>query len=366
MEITAAIAHEPGGAFSIQTAQLDDPRDDEILIRIVAVGLCHTDLSVRDQMIPVPLPIVLGHEGAGIVERVGASVSSVKPGDKVLLSFNFCGACAKCEASLPSYCEHFGEENFGGTRRDGSPCISLDGQPISGNFFGQSSFASYALANERNTLKVADDADLRILAPLGCGIQTGAGTVLNVLKCEAGSAIAVFGGGAVGLSSVLASVIQGCEMIIVVEPVEARRKLAIELGATHSIDPRAGDTAAAIRDIIAGGVNYAVDTTAVPAALEAAAAALATNGTLALVGVPAKPDTTFALSILNTVSIGATVRGIVEGDSDPAEFIPRLLQLHAEGKFPFERLISLYPIAEINQAVDDHHHGKCVKAVLTF
>jgi aryl-alcohol dehydrogenase len=366
MKITAAVARAPGAPFSIESLELESPRADEVLVRMVSVGLCHTDLSVRDQMIPLRLPAVLGHEGAGIVERVGSAVTTVKPNDRVLLSFRSCGTCDNCRAKLPSYCDGFMPLNFSGTRPDGSYCISAGGEGITGNFFGQSSFASHAIAYERNVLKVPDEAPLELLAPLGCGIQTGAGTVMNVLKARPGSSIAVFGGGAVGLSAVLAAVFQQCKTIIVVEPVESRRRLAKELGATHTIDPRTENTATVIRQIVTAGIDYAADTTAVPAALEAAAQSLAVRGKLALVGVPPKPETSFALNVLQTVSIGATICGTVEGDCDPAKFIPQLIELNAQGRFPFERLISLYPFADINRAIDDHHHGRCVKAVLRF
>jgi aryl-alcohol dehydrogenase len=366
IDIQAAVAHQPGAPFTLETLQLNGPRDDEILVRVAAVGLCHTDLSVRDQMVPVPLPAVLGHEGAGIVEAVGSTIRTVGKGDKVLLSFNSCGACAQCHGGLPSYCDHFGPRNFGGTRLDGSHLHHLRGRPVSGNFFGQSSFANYAIANERNVLKLPADADLSILAPLGCGIQTGAGTVMNVFGCERGSSLAVFGGGAVGLSALLAAVVRGCTPLIVVEPMPARRKLALELGATHVIDPTSQDTVAELKRIVPKGLDYAVDSTAVAAALESAASSLGVRGKLALVGVPVQLDRTFRLNVFQTVAVGATIRGTVEGDSDPAVFIPQLLQLHASGQFPFERMISHYPMTDINRAIEDHHQGRCVKAVLTF
>jgi aryl-alcohol dehydrogenase len=198
--VKAAVVREKSGPFTIDELELSAPRSDEVLVRIVGVGICHTDLVCRDQYFPVPLPCVLGHEGSGVVEQIGSDVAGLAPGDHVVLSYASCGVCSSCLQGLPSYCLDLYAHNFLGTRPDGSTALSQDGRPIHGHFFSQSSFATCAVAHARNTVKV----------PLGCGIQTGAGAVMNSLKPQAGSSIAVFGAGSVGLSAVVAARLVGC------------------------------------------------------------------------------------------------------------------------------------------------------------
>ncbi|MEW5686659.1 MAG: NAD(P)-dependent alcohol dehydrogenase [Pseudomonadota bacterium] len=366
MRITAAVARTPDGPFTLEAAQLDAPRADEVLVRIAGVGLCHTDLIARDQFIPIPLPAVLGHEGAGIVEAVGAAVSKVKPGDRVVLSFNSCGACPRCADHLPSYCQHFPALNYAGGRSDGSSGVRLDGKPASANFFGQSSFATHALAFERNVVRIDDpDAPLELLGPLGCGFQTGAGGVMRSLACPEGSSLAIFGGGPVGLAAVLGAVCQGCAPIILVEPIAARRALALELGATHVIDPAAsGDLAAAIREVVPAGVDFAFETSGREAVVEAALASLGSYGLLGLVGVPPRPDSSLSVNLATLITYGRRIHGIIEGDSDLDGFIPELVALHRAGRFPLEKLVTTYPLARINEAIADQARGVCLKAVL--
>ena len=364
MIIQAAIAPSREAPFELRDVSLDTPRPNEILVRIWGVGICHTDLAVRDQHIPIQLPAVLGHEGAGVVEAVGSEVTKVAPGDRVVLTFRSCGACKTCSAGHPSYCSDLGVLNASGRRLDGSSTIHVDGVPLGCNFFGQSSFAQYALAYERNVVKVPANVALQLMGPLGCGVQTGVGAVMRSMSCAAGSSILILGGGAVGLSAVLGAVIQECATIIVSEPVAARRSLALELGATHVLDPVGCDLTVATRAIVAAGVDYAFDTTARPDVILAAIASLGPRGEIGLVGVSPAADTALQLELRTLGARGITIRGIVEGDSDPAIFIPELLELHRTGRLPFEKMITTYPIADINRAVDDHVSGRVVKAVL--
>jgi aryl-alcohol dehydrogenase len=366
MKITAAVAREAHKPFCVEEVELAEPRDNEILVRVTAVGLCHTDLVVVDRVLPIPLPVVLGHEGSGIVAAVGKDVTKVKPGDRVVLTFNSCGQCATCLAGEPAYCQNFMGLNYAGVRPDGSSTICSCGQNFSANFFGQSSFATYALGNERNVVKVADDINLTLLGPLGCGFQTGAGAVMRSLKAKPGSTIVIFGGGPVGLSAVMGAKVQGCANIILVEPLAARRELGQELGATLVIDPIAEDVAARVREVVPAGAHYAVDTSGVIPAIQAAINCLTVRGELGLVGVPSKPEAEIKLNLLQALSLGITIRGIIEGDSVPDEFIPELAALYRDGKFPIDRLVKLYPFAEINQAVEDQVKGRCVKAILVF
>jgi aryl-alcohol dehydrogenase len=363
MKISAAVVREKGGPFSVGTLDLDTPRADEVVVRIVGVGVCHTDLKVRDQIRPTPLPIVLGHEGAGIVEQVGQSVSKVQPGDHVVLSYHACGRCANCLNGQPAYCREVIACNFGGARLDGSPTMHQHGQVIHGAFFNQSSFATYALASERNVVKVRTDAPLAMLGPLGCGFQTGAGAVLNSLRARAGTAIAIFGVGSVGLSAVMAAVIAGCTTIIAVDIKPNRLALARELGATQTINStEVDDPVTAIREMSNGGVDYALDTSGQPAVFRQAVDALKILGVCGLIGGVA-PGIDVRLE-MNHLLLGRTVRGIVQGDSIPDIFIPRLIELHLQGRFPFDRLIKFYALDQINQACADVEAGHVLKPVL--
>ncbi|HEX7852239.1 MAG TPA: NAD(P)-dependent alcohol dehydrogenase [Sphingobium sp.] len=365
MDSIAAIAEAPHSAFVVETIQIGEPRAHEALVRIMGVGLCHTDLVARDQFIPIPLPAVLGHEGAGIVEAVGSAVTKVKPGDTVVIGFSSCGHCPRCEEHLPSYCREFPVLNYAGARADGSTGLSREGKALSASFFGQSSFASFALAEERNLVKVdAEGLPLEILGPLGCGFQTGAGAVMRSMDCPAGSSLAIFGGGPVGLAAVMAAAVRECAAIILVEPVASRRAMALDLGATHVIDPAEGDVAAAIRAILPDGVDFALETSGREPVVETALASLGSRGMLGLVGVPPKPESSVAINLAGLITYGHRIIGIIEGDSDLDGFIPELIALHRAGRFPFDRLVKTFPLTQINEAVAAQHRGDCIKAVL--
>ncbi|MCW2816093.1 MAG: aryl-alcohol dehydrogenase [Nocardioides sp.] len=364
MQIKAAVIPEVGADFQIVDAEIGDPQAGEVLVDIVAVGLCHTDLAAQHGHLPFPMPGVVGHEGAGTVRSIGHGVTKVAVGDKVGLTFNSCGQCASCKKSEPGYCHEFMGLNFGGVRPDGSSALTRDGATLGSNFFGQSSFGTAAMANERNVVKLPADADLRLVGPLGCGFQTGAGAVMNTFDCEPGSALLVAGGGSVGLSGVMAAAARSVGTIIVVEPVQARRDLALELGATHVIDPATGSLSEQVRQIVPGGVDYVLDTTAIVPVLMEAFASLAHRGTIGLIAVPSDPEAVMPVPMIGAQVLGAKVVGIVEGDSNPDEFIPELLALHAEGKFPFEKLITTMPFSQINEAVAAQARGEAIKVVL--
>jgi aryl-alcohol dehydrogenase len=363
MDIQAAVTRQPNAPMSLETLQLEDPRPGEVLVRVVATGICHTDMGMRDQHLPTPQPVVLGHEGAGIVERVGAGVTKVAPGDTVVMTYNSCGHCASCFDGASTYCHEFFPRNFFGTRPDGSSGLSKQGERIHGNIFGQSSFASHALCHERNVVKVSSAAPLETLGPLACGIQTGAGAVLNALKVRPGSSVAVFGTGSVGLSAVMAARVAGATTIIAVDLHPARLELALELGATHSINGREEQAVEHIMALTGSGVNYSIDATGAAPVIDQAIKVLAPRGVCGIVGAPA-PGSTVALDLLHLMSSGRQVRGIVEGDANPDVFIPALIELHSQGRFPFDRLITFYDFQDINQAISDSEHGKVVKAIV--
>jgi len=360
MKIQAAVSRDAAQPPAIETLEIEEPRDGEVLVRMVASGICHTDINVhaRDR---TPKPIVLGHEGAGIVERVGKGVTRLAPGDPVVLSVNFCGTCPSCQRGAHSYCYEVLPRNFGGSRPDGSTPLAQAGKPIHARFFGQSSFATYSLADESSAVKVPADVPLEILGPLGCGIITGAGSVINSLKVGAGHSIAIFGTGAVGLSAVMAAKLVGATRIIAVDIVPSRLSLARELGATDTIDSSTGDAGKTIRDLTRYGVDFTFNTTRSPVIFTQAMACLAPRGVAGFVGAPFEVWTPDMFHIL---SGGRTLRGILGGDASPSLFIPLLIEYFRQGRLPFDRLVKFYPFAAIGQAFHDCERGVAIKAVL--
>ncbi|ELZ19754.1 aryl-alcohol dehydrogenase [Haloterrigena salina JCM 13891] len=367
MEIDAAVVEEESGSFDIETVELESPQAGEVLVRVVGAGVCHTDMIVRDQLYPTPLPAVLGHEGSGVVEAIGDGVNRVEPGDHVVLSFDYDDDCHSCRGGHPAYCESFFEHNFGGQRpEDGTSPLSRNGERISGRFFGQSSFATHAIATERNVVPVdtGGDVPLELLGPLGCGIQTGAGAVINSLDPQAGSSIAIFGAGSVGLSAVMAADLKGCTEIVTIDLKESRLETAADLGATETVNPEAvDDVIETVTEYTDGGVDYALETTGVADVAEQAVQTLTQRGTLGIVGAP--PLGTEASYDVNDLLLnGRSITGIVEGDSNPQEFIPDLVDLYRRGKFPFDELVTYYDFDEIERAVEDSENGATIKPVL--
>jgi Zn-dependent alcohol dehydrogenase len=362
----AAVLRSIGGPFALEKIQVAAARADEVLVRMVGVGICHTDIACRDGF-PIPMPVVLGHEGAGVVEAVGSSVKGIKPGDHVVLAFNSCGRCAACSQERPSACANFLPFNFGGVRiADGSSPLSQDDKPLHGVFFGQSSFATYAIAGAINTVVVDSKLPLRILGPLGCGIMTGAGAAINSVNLRSGQSLAVFGGGTVGLSALLGAKAIGAGKVFVVEPNAKRRASAMQLGAAMAIDPCDGsDVVSAIKTASEGGVDHAVDTTAIPSVIRQAMDCVRGGGILALVGIPA-PDAAIPATLLDLLMKNVTLKPVVEGDANPQTFVPKMLALHAAGKFPFDRLITEFPFAQINEAMLATERGEVIKPVLVF
>jgi aryl-alcohol dehydrogenase len=366
-EARAAICRGNTEPFSIEAVMLDALRPDELRIRMVASGICHTDLAVRDQQLPVPLPVVLGHEGAGIVEEVGSAVTAAGPGDRVVMSFNSCGECPSCDAEAPTYCYNFFPHNWSGHRADGSPVMFLGGEPMNANFFGQSSFATYAIAHQRNVVKVPDEAahiPLERLAPIGCGLMTGAGAVLRSMNVRAGLPIAVFGTGTVGMAAIMAARIAGADPIVAVDVNDARLALAKELGATHAFNARE-DAVAKIRELCPIGLGYALDTTGINKVIEDAWGLLAPKGIVGMVGA-SDPADMVQFNEAQFMGGGRTVMGILGGNSDGAGFLTELIEHHLAGRFPYERLIETFPFEQINEAIEASESGRVVKPVLVM
>jgi aryl-alcohol dehydrogenase len=362
----AALAVPGEKGYRVAEIVVDDPLDHEVLVRVVAAGMCHTDATVKERWSgPALPPIVLGHEGAGVVERVGSAVRGIAPGDKVLVTFNSCGGCASCRTGHPSYCVRFNDLNMsvaGAPRANGTSGLSLPGgAALAGGFFGQSSFA---LATDRNVLVVdaASEDDLALLAPFGCGVQTGAGSVLNEAAPRVGQAVAVFGAGAVGLAAVMAAALTPAARVIAVDIVPSRLDLARRLGATDTVNSAEEDVAEALARITGGsGVHVGVETTGVPAVQRAAVDALAWQGSLVIIGAQFGSD--FATPATGLLK-GRSVRGVVEGGSDVYTFLPALIGLYRAGRFPVGKLIRQYPLDQIDQAAEDSRAGATVKPVL--
>ena len=363
-DIIAAVTRKKGSDFVLEPAKIRAPKADEVLVKIVATGMCHTDMIVRDQDYPVPLPLVLGHEGAGIVEKVGPLVKDILVGDHVVLSYGYCSQCSSCHSGHEAYCKEFYPRNFGGSDIEGNNAIEdADGNPLNDHFFAQSSFATYALSLESNAIKVSKDAPIELLGPLGCGIQTGAGAVMNSLKVRPGTSFVTFGAGAVGLSAVLAAQVAGATTIIAVDVVPSRLELAKELGATHVINSKEEDVVEKVRDITGGGALFALESTGIPAVLRQGIDSLGTLGTIGVVGAPAL-DTDANFDVNDLLLGGKSIQGIVEGDSTTKIFIPQLVELYLQGRFAFDKLVKYYDFEDINQAAKDSAEGVTLKPII--
>jgi aryl-alcohol dehydrogenase len=330
MQIKAAVVKEKSGPFVIDTLELCEPRADELIVRVVASGMCQTDLHGRDGYFAGPYPAVYGHEGAGVVHAIGSAVKSFAPGDHVVMSYPWCGACANCRAEHTNHCLHGRKLKMHGTRLDDSTLLSKAGAPVYSAFFQQSSFGTFAITQERWAVKVRNDAPLEQLGPLACSGQTGAGAVLNTMNPKPGA---------------------------------HRLALARELGATHVIDHKTcADVVGEIRKVTDGGVRFAAETSALPQVLREAIESLLPGGLCTLLGsAPKGTDASFEMPFLQQ---GRSVRGVVQGDSVPKEFIPKLVDFIMDGRFPIDKMITFYDLADINRAAQESSTGKTIKPVL--
>ena len=365
MKIKAAIVKEAGKPFVIEEVELDEPRDNEVLVRMSGCGLCHTDLTAQHGYLPVKFPAVFGHEGSGVVEKVGSLVTKVKPGDHIAMSYISCGSCGPCTKGHPTHCDCFFPFNFFGTRPDGSTYMKQGSQTVYGSFFGQSSFATHALVSERNIVKVPNDVPVEMLGPLGCALQTGVGAVFYSLDVKPGTSIAIFGGtGSVGVSAIMGAAVCGATKIIVVSRSDEKMKNTKQFGATHFVNSGKCDPVEEIRKITGGGANYSLECTAIPEILSQAVDCLAMGGKCGLIG--AAPMGVRASLDMQSILNGRTITGIVEGDAVSDILLPVMIDLYKNGKMPFDKMIKYYPFEKINEAVADAEAGKTLKAVLKF
>lgn len=361
----AAILREEGRPLSLEDVEIADLCDGEILVRIAGVGVCHTDISAAQGLVPLPLPAVLGHEGAGVVVAVGAGVRTLVPGDHVVLSFAYCDECDTCRKKTPAYCDLFAPLNYFGERLDGTVTMHAGAEDVHGNWFGQSSFASLAVASAHNAVKVPEDLPLHLLGPLGCGLQTGAGAVMNVLRPAPGESVAVFGMGAVGLAAVMAAKALGCDPVIAIDINETRLEVARELGATHTFNPATSrDLVWDVMSTVPTGVDHSLDAVGSNQVIRQALEILSSPGHCVTVGFQGlQHDITIDQGHL---LLGRRLSGVIEGDADPQSFVPALIRLYREGKFPFDRLIETFPFSAINDAIEASTRGDVIKPVVVF
>ncbi|KAG7284767.1 hypothetical protein NEMBOFW57_009379 [Staphylotrichum longicolle] len=370
LETEALVVNTAGGDFEMTPIVIQDLRPDEVLVEMKYSG----DFWLQQGALAglLEFPAIAGHEGAGIIQAIGSEVKdkTLRVGDPVLLSFAACGDCISCLDNQFSRCASFPPLNLSGIRRaDGtSPAKLLDGRPVRAQFFGQSSFSRISVVHEYCVVKCAFPEDMAIYSPMGCGYQTGAGTVLNILKPKPDQSVAVFGAGSVGFAAMMAAAATSVKQIIAVDIVDRKLALAKELGATHTINTATikGSVIDEIMAMTGGrGVDFAIDTTGVSAVVEKMLDCLAYSGTAASVGAPPREE---------RISVGSgsffagkkTWLSVAEGDSHPPEFIPKLVELHRQGKFPVEKISKVYPVAELKKAISDMKDGTVVKAIIEF
>jgi aryl-alcohol dehydrogenase len=366
MKIQALVVEKKDAPFELEEIELEEPAAGEALVRIVASGVCHTDAITRAGDLPIPFPAVLGHEGAGVIEKVGAGVTRVAPGDRVVIEWPWCGECRNCLDGEPRYCLRMGEAVVSGRRfkgeREGVSAYSRGGEAINGHFFGQSSFATYSIASANALVKIPDDVPLELMGPLACGLATGAGAVLNEARPRLGDSLLIAGVGAVGLAAIMAARCTGATRIIAADLHDGRLELAKKFGATHTINSGSANLVEEIRQITGSTVDFAFDCTGVIPVIETLAQTVGMLGTLVLIGgAPAEAD--FSLDHVSTLW-GKRVIGVLGGGGRSGQLISELIELYKQGRFPFDRLVRFYELEEIDQALADSASGAVVKPIL--
>lgn len=363
------VVRSPGGPIRLETIHYDHIGDHEILVKTVAVSVCASDLKAAEGKFFMKPPMVLGHEGAGTVEEVGARVTAFKPGDKVVLHYSSCKSCEACVSGHNPYCEKMERLNFGGSREDGQAtkvATTADGQPVGVFFFGQSSMGRRALVRETSAVKVdATEDELKLFASLSCGIQTGAGAVFNVCKPSPGAAFAIFGAGAVGLAAALAARLFSPSRVIIIDRSMKKLDLIPSGLATDTICSSGlerGSIAAQIKGLNATqGIDYVLDCAGNGGIITEGCAALKRRGMVVSIGGGPTPA---SLNITEMLVKGLTYRGTHQGDSVSRNFIPYLIKLWRSGQFQFEPLLSLYKLEDLPQALADLKDDRIIKPVL--
>ena len=365
MEIRAVVSRGKG-QFKVENLTLSAPGKGEVLVKLTACGICHTDEAMLNRETRPQVGFVMGHEGAGVVEAVGAECKEFAVGDHVILAFPSCGCCTPCQDGHPYACAQTPKLFFDGSSTEGKQKISDGTSDEIGVFFGQGSLSTYSVVSERNAVKVPKEADLREICGLACGLQTGSGTVLNRMEPKQGSSIAVFGCGAVGLSGVMAAKIAGCKTIIAVDLLQSRLDTALDCGATHVINGKDSELLTKIMQITNGaGVNFVLEASGATVLYETILDSLSILGLCVVVGM-----TNGKIVPINTegklMHKCATLAGLLEGGSNPKEFIPKMVKYYMDGKFPLDKLVEFYPFDRIEEAFEDGRSGKTIKPVVVF
>jgi alcohol dehydrogenase len=374
MKIRAAVLNAIGAKapyaeskpLAIEEVELAAPGHGEVLVKIAAAGLCHSDLSVINGDRPRPMPMALGHEAAGVVEQLGEGVTDLQRGDHVVLVFvPSCGHCGPCAEGRPALCEPGAAANGAGTLLSGARRLTRNGEAIN-HHLGCSVFAEYATVSRRSVVKIDRDVPLDEAALFGCAVLTGVGAVVNTARVRAGASVAVIGLGGVGLASLLGARAAGARHIIAVDLSDAKLDLAKSLGATHTFNAGNADCQAQIRELTAGGVEYAFELAGSVRALDLAYRITRRGGTTVTAGLP-PPTATFALPPVNLVAEERTLKGSYIGTCVPSRDIPRYIELYRQGRLPVDRLMSgKLKLEEINLGFDLLHEGKAVRQVVVF
>jgi NDMA-dependent alcohol dehydrogenase len=367
MKAKAAVLFEVGKRLEIHEVEVERPQAGEVLIRMAAGGVCHSDLHVMTGHLAATLPAILGHEGAGVVADVGAGVTSVKPGDHVIPLWRLsCGQCEYCSDGRPALCNAGMQIRSTGRLLDGTSRFRLGGQELR-HFAGASTFSEYTVVPEGSVLKIPNDLPLDRAALLGCAVITGVGAVINCAKVRPGSSVAVFGAGGVGLNVVQGAALAGAAQIIAVDLVERKLEFARQFGATHTVNARGGDAVAQVRALTGGrGVDYAFEVIGLPATMRQAWDCLAKRGMAVVVGVTPMA-TEVSVPVMSLVFEERVLTGSVYGSSRPRLDILKLIDLYRAGKLKVDELLTRsYPFAEINEAYAALERGEVARSVVTF
>jgi alcohol dehydrogenase len=374
MKIKAAVLNQLGvkppyavtRPLSVEEVELDPPGPGEVLVKIAAAGLCHSDLSAINGDRPRPTPMVLGHEAAGIVEELGAGVGDLKKGDHVVMVFvPSCGHCLPCAEGRPALCEPGGAANVAGSLLSGARRLKRGATPLN-HHMGISAFAQYATVSRRSLIKIETDLPLDEAALFGCAVLTGVGAVLNTARVTPGSTVAVIGLGGVGLASVLGAILAGARRIVAIDIAEDKLKLAKNLGATDTFNAASPDCAEQVRAATVGGVEFAFELAGSVKAMELAYKITRRGGITVTAGLP-PPTHTFPVPQANLVGEERTIKGSYIGTSVPVRDIPRYIALYKQGRLPINRLMSgRLKLEDINLGFDRLAEGKAVRQIVTF
>ena len=374
MKVRAAVLNAMGATMpyakskplTIEEVELRDPGPGEVLVRMGAAGLCHSDLSVINGDRPRPTPMALGHEAAGVVEAVGPGGSDLKKGDHVVLVFiPSCGHCNPCAEGRPALCEPGAASNTAGTLLSGERRIFKDGKPIN-HHMGCSAFAEAAVVSRHSLVKVNPDLPLDEAALFGCAVLTGVGAVVNTAQVRAGNSVAVIGLGGVGLASVLGAVAAGAREVVAVDLSDDKLALAKQLGATHTFNAADADLVNKVKEATKGGVDFSIEMAGSTRAFETAYRITRRGGMTVTAGLP-PPTATWAMPSTNLVAEERTIKGSYIGTCVPSRDLPRYIDLYLGGKLPVNKLMSgRMKLEQINEGFDLLHEGKAVRQVVTF